>query len=140
VLNAVPGSHNQAWHRDNQRRGLSIIVPLVDFTPENGPTQVLLGSHLPQAWPRVAQAGGARAVVAPAGAIVAYDSRTFHRGLGNGTAAGRPAVIFCYDREGTPPPGCGPYESLADSYVAGALNLLSAGWLLCASVGKEDAP
>lgn len=120
----MPGSHNQAWHKDNQQRGLSIIVPLVDFTAENGPTQVLLGSHLNPAWPQVAQAGGARVVVAPAGAVVAYDSRTLHRGLGNQTAAGRPAVIFCYDRESTPPPGCGPYESLADSYAAGAIVLL----------------
>merc|ERR1712203_639530 len=45
ILNAVPGSKDQTWHSDNRSRGLSIIVPLVDFTASNGGTQLLLGSH-----------------------------------------------------------------------------------------------
>jgi ectoine hydroxylase-related dioxygenase (phytanoyl-CoA dioxygenase family) len=130
----VPGGTNQAWHFDNQSRGLTIIVPLVDFTAENGSTQVLVGSHT-KAWSLVV-AQGARVVEAPVGAVAAYDSRTLHRGLGNATDDGRPAVIFCYDRTTSPPPGCGPYGSLANAYLAGALNIVSAGWIACASPGK----
>ena len=52
LMTAVPGSGNQSWHKDNRARGLSIIVPLVDFTPENGGTQLLLGSHNNK-WPLV---------------------------------------------------------------------------------------
>ena len=131
VLNAVPDhSLDQAWHKDNQRRGLTIIVPLVDFTTTNGPTQVIVGSHAGE-WSDVARAGGARVVLAPVGAVAAYDSRTFHRGLGNQSAAGRPAVILCYDLKATPPPGhSSPYTSISDSYAAGGLSLLCAGWEL----------
>jgi len=136
ILNAVPGSLDQAWHSDNQSRGLTIIIPLVDFTTDNGPTQVLVGSHT-RTWPLLAQ-HGAQVVRAPAGAIAAYDSRTYHRGLGNSTDEGRPAIIFCYDRTWSPPPGCGPYSSLANSYVAGILNLLSAGSVMCTSLWPQS--
>lgn len=135
ILNAVPGSASQTWHADNRTRGLTIIVPLVDFTADNGATQVLPCSHT-KAWPLVAQSG-ARVVQAPVGGIAAFDSRTFHRGLGNESHEGRPALIFCYDREWSPPPGVGVYGSIANAYLAGLLNIASAGWLTCASVWKE---
>ena len=44
ILNAVPGSVSQTWHSDNRSRGLTIIIPLVDFTVDNGPTQVLVAT------------------------------------------------------------------------------------------------
>ena len=130
LMTAVPGSGNQSWHKDNRARGLSIIIPLVDFTPENGGTQLLLGSHNNN-WPLFAN-GGARVIRAPTGSVVAYDSRTVHRGLGNETSEGRPALIFCYDRVETPPPGCGTLGSVGTSYqgrlvdiLTGARNVLS---------------
>ncbi|GMI30424.1 hypothetical protein TrCOL_g6880 [Triparma columacea] len=123
LMTAVPGSVHQAWHKDNRGRGLSIIIPLVDFTVENGGTQLLLGSH-ETAWP-LAQDQGAKVVVAPAGSVVAYDSRTIHRGLGNATSEGRPALIFCYDRERTPPPGCGTMGSIATGLQGRLLDVLS---------------
>lgn len=122
LMTAVPGSGNQSWHKDNRARGLSIIVPLVDFTPENGGTQLLLGSHNNK-WP-LGQ-GGARVVQAPAGSVVAYDSRTIHRGLGNETSVGRPALIFCYDRVETPPPGCGTLGSVGTSYQGRLVDILT---------------
>lgn len=128
VLNATPGGTAQAWHRDNHSRGVTIIVPLVEFTVDNGATQLLLGSHDPaNAWPALARRG-ARIAEAPVGSIIAYDSRTFHRGLGNRTDRGRPAVIFCYDREWSPPPGCGDVQSTANAQGARFLNLASAAW------------
>lgn len=123
LMTAVPGSANQMWHKDNRTRGLSILVPLVDFTAANGATQLLLGSHT-EAWPLAARQG-AQVVHAPAGSIVAYDSRTIHRGLGNETAEGRPALIFCYDRTRNPPPGCGTMGSVATSYQGRLLDVLS---------------
>ena len=133
LMTAVPGSNNQSWHRDNRARGLSIIIPLVDFTPENGGTQLLLGSHDTN-WPLLFSTangggggggGGARVVRAPAGSIVAYDSRTIHRGLGNETSEGRPALIFCYDRIETPPPGCGTLGSVGTSYQGRLVDILT---------------
>eukprot|EP00578_Thalassiosira_sp_NH16_P012265 CAMPEP_0181119720 /NCGR_PEP_ID=MMETSP1071-20121207/23752_1 /TAXON_ID=35127 /ORGANISM="Thalassiosira sp., Strain NH16" /LENGTH=228 /DNA_ID=CAMNT_0023204285 /DNA_START=219 /DNA_END=905 /DNA_ORIENTATION=+ len=123
LMTAVPGSGHQSWHRDNRSRGLSIIVPLVDFHADNGGTQLLLGSHV-EKWPLGARQG-ARVVHAPAGSVVAYDSRTIHRGLDNGTIEGRPALIFCYDRKVSPPPGCGTLGSVATSYQGRMLDILS---------------
>lgn len=131
ILNAVPGSMNQTWHSDNKARGLTIIVPLVGFSAENGATQVLVGSHN-SSWPLVVQQG-ARVVEASVGAIAAYDSRTFHRGLGNQTADGRPALIFCYDRSWSPPPGVSSFGSMSNAYLAGLLNVASAAWLTLTS-------
>lgn len=122
LMTAVPGSGNQSWHKDNRARGLSIIVPLVDFRPDNGGTQLLLGSH-EERWPL--DRGGARVLDVPAGTVVAYDSRTIHRGLGNDTSEGRPALIFCYDRVESPPPGCGTLGSVATSYQGRMLDIVS---------------
>jgi len=131
MLNAVPGSQSQTWHSDNRSRGLTIIVPLVDFTADNGPTQVLVGSY-DQSWTMVAQEG-ARVMTTPVGGIAAFDSRTYHRGLGNQTDEPRPALIFCYDRPDSPPPGVSSLGSLAHATLAAGLNLASACWLLCTS-------
>jgi hypothetical protein len=131
ILNAVPGSKDQTWHSDNQSRGLSIIVPLVDFSAENGATQLLLGSHT-SSWPLAVQQG-AQVVQAPVGSVAAYDSRTYHRGLGNQTAEGRPALIFCYDKKTSPPPGCGTAGSIANANLAHVLNMASTARNVCAS-------
>ena len=107
-------------------------MPLVDFTADNGGTQMLVGSHN-SSWSLVAQEG-AQVVHAPAGAVVAYDSRTYHRGLSNQTGEGRPGLIFCYDRTVSPPPGVGPLGSLANANLAHVLNVLSTSWIACASM------
>lgn len=125
-MTALPGSNSQAWHWDNKKRGLTIIVPLVDFNSDNGATQLLVGSHN-MTWSLLAQQG-AQVIQVPTGSIAAFDSRTYHRGLGNQTDEPRPALIFCYDRQWNPPPGCGPMGSLANAYLAGILNVASAGW------------
>jgi len=136
LMTAVPGSGNQAWHKDNRSRGLSILVPLVDFCADNGGTQLLLGSH-EEDWPLDARQG-ARVVGAPAGSVVAYDSRTIHRGLGNETGEGRPALIFCYDRVASPPPGCGTLGSVGTSYRGRILDILSGARSALTSVFTPD--
>mmetsp|Transcript_5198 Transcript_5198/g.6704 ORF Transcript_5198/g.6704 Transcript_5198/m.6704 type:complete len:326 (-) Transcript_5198:260-1237(-) len=123
LMTSVPGSSNQSWHKDNRSRGLSIIIPLVDFTADNGGTKLLIGSHnnsLP-----LGSGQGARVINAPAGSVVAYDSRTIHRGLGNETSEGRPALIFCYDRIESPPPGCGTLGSVGTSYQGRLVDILT---------------
>jgi ectoine hydroxylase-related dioxygenase (phytanoyl-CoA dioxygenase family) len=126
-MTALPGSASQAWHWDNKTRGITIIVPLVDFTTDNGATQLLVGSHN-MTLPLVAQEG-AQIVEVPTGGVAVFDSRTYHRGLGNLTDETRPALIFCYDRTCSPPPGVGTLGSLANAYLAATLNVASAGWL-----------
>ena len=61
--------------------------------------------------------------------IVAYDSRAFHRGLGNLTDEPRPALIFCYDRTVSPPPGRGSMGMIGIAWLASILNVASAGWI-----------
>jgi hypothetical protein len=72
LLTATPASSNQQWHSDNRQRGLTVVVPLTDFTPANGATQLLPFSHV-GAWWRMLQHGGAQAVQAPVGSVVAYE-------------------------------------------------------------------
>ena len=127
VMTALPGSAAQTWHSDNSSRGLTVLVPLVDFTAANGATQVLVGSHSKD-YARVVQQG-AQVVQAPVGAIVAYDSRALHRGLGNLTDESRPALIFCYDRTLSPPPGRGSMGMIGIAWLASILNVASAGWI-----------
>lgn len=137
ILNALPGSVSQTWHSDNRSRGLTIIVPLVDFTAENGSTQLIVGSHN-KTWPLIAEQGG-RVVEAPVGSIAVFDSRTYHRGLGNETNDGRPALIFCYDRPSSPPPGySGVYGSISHALLAGTLNIASAAWITCADAWTRE--
>ena len=128
-MTALPRSASQAWHWDNRTRGITIIVPLVDFTKTNGATQLLVGSH-DMTWPLLLQQG-AQVAECPAGGIAAFDSRTYHRGLGNETNEARPALILCYDRKVSPPPGCGGMELRAHAAFATVLNVVSAGWAAC---------
>ena len=123
LLNATPKhSQKQSWHADNVARGITIIVPLVDFTVENGATQILPGSHrLASCWTSLVD-GGPRVLTLRAGSIAAYDARLYHRGLGNTTGSSRPALVFRYDREETPPPGVGMLMSIAHVATAKALH------------------
>ena len=65
-----------------------------------------------------------------------FDSRTYHRGLGNEAKEGRPELIFCYDYATHPPPGCGGMELRAHAMLATFLNIASAGWIVRRIVGE----
>jgi hypothetical protein len=45
LLDSEENSSNQFWHSDNVKPGLTVLIPLVDMTATNGPTQLLPGSH-----------------------------------------------------------------------------------------------
>mmetsp|Transcript_72972 Transcript_72972/g.219106 ORF Transcript_72972/g.219106 Transcript_72972/m.219106 type:complete len:275 (+) Transcript_72972:1-825(+) len=132
LLTAVPHSGDQIWHSDNRARGLTLIIPLVDFSLDNGATQLLPGSHRLASGARhaldAALQHGPRIACAPLGSVVAYDARTYHRGLGNSTGAPRPALVLRYDSRETPPPGCGPIGSAVHAGAAEALHLLGGWW------------
>ena len=141
LLNAAPASHNQMWHSDHRQKGLTLVVPLVEFTADNGATQLIPGTHAPTtAWRRLLGIAdgqpGAQVACAPAGALLAYDARTYHRGLGNGTAQSRPALVFRYDRaDGCPPPGVGLAGSLFHATAATLLHSLGECARLCSRRG-----
>lgn len=127
LLNATPVvSQEQMWHSDNRTRGVTVVVPLVDFSIENGATELLPGSHAftTGAW-RLLLREGPRVVTPRVGSIALYDARTYHRGLGNSTSESRPALVFRYDRLDSPPPGVGVVGSLTHATIASALHTIS---------------
>jgi hypothetical protein len=115
---AWPGSGVQNLHRDTGQlfRGepyvlpVSIVVvniPLVDFTVENGATEVWPGSHLivdrgeadrEKQDERAAQMPSVR-VTMPAGSVVVRDLRCWHRGMPNRTQIIRPMTALVYFRQ-----------------------------------------
>jgi len=119
LLVSLPQSKDQFFHQDNRRQGLTVLIPLVNVTLENGPTQLLPRSHHLTAGAgeqvtsmdcsilssMVEVEGSMRACI-PAGSAVVYDSRTLHRGLANADPVeSRPVLVFRYDYDDTPPPG-----------------------------------
>lgn len=78
------------WRNRQTRLGMQFNIALTDFTPENGATQFIFGSHewgeaVPaelNAVPTVAGVGVHKDAVQmsfPAGSGILYDSRTWHR-------------------------------------------------------------
>ena len=117
-------SGRQQWHSDHREQGLTVVVPLVDFTTRNGGTQLLPGSHeiftgIP--W----MLGGAQISALPEGGVLLYDSRTYHRGLANETEHSRPALVFRYDHVAlAPPPGVGLVGSVFHTSTATILHTM----------------
>ena len=145
LLNAAPHSESQMWHSDHRRRGLTVVIPLSDFTTENGATQILPGSHeynsswwafghqllcgeaIGAACVATVTTGGLAEDTKAAGGLLAYDGRAYHRGLGNRTAESRPALVLRYDVDRSqPPPGVGLVGALAHAGLATVLHVSTA--------------
>lgn len=115
--NSWPGSGIQRIHRDMEHfyhdypfplpvAGVVVNVPLVDFTEENGSTEVWPGSHLitdsdpsdrDKLEERAALLPPARTNM-PAGSIVVRDLRMWHRGMPNQTNQVRSMLAVVYIR------------------------------------------
>ena len=120
---AWPGSPVQWIHRDSAHlfselpnalppATMVVNIPLVDFTIDNGCTEVWPGSHLivdtdPEIindpytrWPeeKAARLGSARTVM-PAGSVVVRDMRVLHRGMPNRTDVIRMMIAVVYFRK-----------------------------------------
>ena len=114
---AWPGCRTQHIHRDTSHlfpetplvlpMTLAVVnIPLVDFTEENGATEVWPGSHLivdleasdrAQLEERAAQLPSIQMVM-PAGSVVVRDMRTWHRGMPNHTETIRTMLALVYFR------------------------------------------
>ena len=73
-----------------------IVWMLDDFTPENGATCIVPGSHLERRWPTPDDATRARPVVAPAGSALFFDGRLWHQTGTNTSDGPRHAVLAYY--------------------------------------------
>ncbi|PHJ16170.1 phytanoyl- dioxygenase superfamily protein, partial [Cystoisospora suis] len=108
TVDADPLADIQPWHRDNSSRSLTVLIPLYDVQEANGPTELILKSHLlypshrhSHLSPKMKGSGGWRCrwemwrefffsffaetegSIRPclkAGDILIYDSRVIHRG------------------------------------------------------------
>lgn len=105
-----PGSGFQNIHQDFPRFGLTVNIPLVDFTEDNAPLEVWPGSHrregdkfhtgkadLSEAEIKalVARVPGKR-MLSKAGSILIRDQRLVHRGTANTGTAPRPCLSLWY--------------------------------------------
>jgi ectoine hydroxylase-related dioxygenase (phytanoyl-CoA dioxygenase family) len=108
---ALPGEGLQALHADwhsavepGDYAVCNSIWLLDDFTPENGPTRVVPGSHRTGKTPHEVMADPKAAhpdeklVLAPAGTVVVFNSHTWHGGTLNRTSAPRRAVHSYWTR------------------------------------------
>ncbi|MCU1286224.1 MAG: hypothetical protein JWO13_2574 [Acidobacteriales bacterium] len=91
------------WGKETPPFQLAVNFPLVDVTPENGPFEVVRGSHM------VSKAEALRALEAgetklepihlKRGDVMIRDVRHLHRGTPNRTDVPRPMVVIGYSRK-----------------------------------------
>jgi ectoine hydroxylase-related dioxygenase (phytanoyl-CoA dioxygenase family) len=102
-----PGHGRQDLHRTFEpdteggpvRHGqVTAIVALVDFTPANGATQVITGSHRSRR--RAAEHRDPEPVACPAGGAIVFTEHLLHSGTTNTSDTRRDALIVRYDRRG----------------------------------------
>ena len=106
AINVHPGETPQPFHIDDAAGGLSIPAPrpawgistiwaFDDFTPTNGATEALPGSHL---WPdgRTPSEADVHKVTMPAGSVVVFMGNLIHRGGANQSDQQRLAVTPQY--------------------------------------------
>ena len=108
------GAHgDQSWHTDGRNalspgvsssaaddsaaQALTLFLPLVDTCPENGATQFVLGSHR-FGIPESECDSRATSLSLPAGSIVAFDYRLWHRGAANHGRGDRPVLYSILGR------------------------------------------
>jgi hypothetical protein len=104
-IEILPGESEQQLHRDDtcypiQVAGLELQIGVMwaftDFTPENGATRVVPGSHrFLRAWHRPDLTHWTQAVM-PAGSAVFYLGSTWHGGGANRSHAPRTGLINTY--------------------------------------------
>jgi ectoine hydroxylase-related dioxygenase (phytanoyl-CoA dioxygenase family) len=87
---AKPGEGHQAFHRDTQLpAGLNALWLISDFTPNNGPTRLIPGSHLRHDNPGSiitdlnAHHPDEKKLIAPAGSLALIHAHLWHSGTRN---------------------------------------------------------
>lgn len=113
-----PGSTFQNAHQDFHRFGLTLNIPLVDFTETNGPLEVWPTSHRREGAPftfadvehddealtRLVATLPKRRMLVPAGSLLLRDQRLIHRGTHNAGTEPRPAISLWYKEASIPVP------------------------------------
>jgi ectoine hydroxylase-related dioxygenase (phytanoyl-CoA dioxygenase family) len=112
---ALPGQGNQKLHADfgepaldGDYRVCNSIWLLDDFTPDNGPTRAVPGSHRSGALPGDVMADPAEPhpdqvlLLAPAGTVVIFNSHLWHGGTQNRTDRPRRAVHSYFSHRDLP--------------------------------------
>jgi ectoine hydroxylase-related dioxygenase (phytanoyl-CoA dioxygenase family) len=98
-----PGGAGGALHADQifvpepwpaQPQGINVAWCLDDFTADNGATRVVPGSHRASRNPKPDEAAEAVALEAPAGTMMVFDSRVWHRTGPNETRDRSRAGLF----------------------------------------------
>jgi Phytanoyl-CoA dioxygenase (PhyH) len=117
IVDSLPGSATQIWHADNAEKGITVIIPLIDLTDCNGPTELIAGSHnLLCKRTKTAEKGGddsvwsKLSVVKPllsAGDGLVVDARVLHRGGANMSETSRAILVIRFDNKNTQPPCMG---------------------------------
>lgn len=109
----LEGSEYQETHRDTQllfpETGketppyqLAVNFPLIDVTPENGPIEIVRGTHMlsKEEGLRRLESGETKLeqIFMKKGDVMVRDVRGLHRGTPNHTATPRPMVVIGYSR------------------------------------------
>ena len=100
---AGPGGEGGVLHADQifvpepwpaEPQGINVAWCLDDFTDDNGATRMVPGSHRLNRPPRPEDGDASVPLVAPAGTMVVFESRIWHRTGANRTAASQRAGLF----------------------------------------------
>lgn len=103
VVDSLPGSALQIWHSDNAEKGITVVIPLVDLTIQNGPTELITGSHC--LFENVRCNMSHVLPLLSAGDALIFDARTLHRGGANQSDTSRAILVVRFDNKKTQPPG-----------------------------------
>ncbi len=98
-------SASQKWHSDGGHlfdhvhlppHCINVFYPLVDVSSENGPTEVMTGTH--RLGLQNNPSATAIKLCCKAGSAILFDYRLYHRGAANFTSEPRPVMYLCYAR------------------------------------------
>ena len=95
LLHADQGGYPPPWPQEPQ--GMNFAWLFDDFTEDNGATEVVPGSHN-RTKPFEPPEDSPSPIVAPAGTVVAFEGRVWHRTGSNRSAAPRAAAFAWYTR------------------------------------------
>lgn len=91
------------WGRETPPFQLAVNFPLVDVTPENGPFEVVRGTHLLSKEEGLKQLTAGAVELEPillrCGDVLIRDVRGLHRGTPNRSATPRPMCVIGYSRK-----------------------------------------
>ena len=124
VVDSLPGSDLQIWHADNAYKGITVVIPLVDLTCQNGPTEIISGSHSlwnnMTGWVLGKERGGLSIVkpILSAGDGLVMDARLLHRGGANLSGSSRPILVIRFDSKKSLPPGMTVIGATVRYYLA----------------------